>query len=810
MKLNGKWNCVVWEENHRHYEIEGTVPGCVHTDLLNAGIIKDIYWRTNADDIQWIENADVTYSRTFTVENPEQNAVLVFEGLDVYCDVFLNGVKIGAADNMFHAWEFPADAAIKAGENVIEVKFRSPVREVADLPFRSGAFTKERMHTRRIQCTYGWDWVGRFVTMGIWKDVRLEYRGQDSLDNVYVYTDNVNPYTAQVGVQVCVKDITLEGMVSMEILSPEGHCLYKKQRMVLEETVFELVDIPNPQLWYPVGYGAQPLYTLKVTCGEKSQTVGFGIRTVKILEIEDAPDSEEAKKAKQLQSYPHLEKWDHNEGSSCFILLVNDVKIFCKGANWVPCEPFPSAETPEKIERLVTLAKQSGVNMLRVWGGGIMENDAFYTACDRQGIMVTQDFFMACGHYPEEDDAFIEKLKREARHTALQLRNHPSLVWWSGDNENAVSGNENQIDYHGRRAALEGIAPMLKIYDAQRRFLPSSPYGGVPYASAVRGTTHNTQFLGDLFKYIRTGDLTEYRSVFEQYLARFTAEQPIMGMPFASSLKKFLSNEDIYGDDQTVSEYHCKNNPGFKGVTLFGYVDLLSKGIFGGYKDGADRLKKMQMLQCEWVRISLELFRRNQWFSSGIIYWMYNDCWPASNSWSIVDYYGMPKPAYYTFKRCAKSVLASVTKEEGLYRVYISNNGLTPAVGTGRLYGYNILSGEEKTIAEFKVDSEANEAYVAVSVPEKELAGLITEQTVILCDITTDLGGDRAFYLPYNWDKMPWEDGSIMVLSQTEDTLTVTADVCLPVAMLDVPEVLEDNSIFLKKGEIRTLAIHRF
>lgn len=803
MLLNGKWNCKITGEHS--YEIPGTVPGCVHTDLMDAGLIRDIYYRKNSETIQWIENADVTYERTFTVEDLRDNPYLVFEGLDVYCDIYLNGCKIGFADNMFHAWEYPVGGILQAGENTLTVAFRSPVREVEGKPVRPAAFTKERLYTRRVQCTYSWDWVDRFVTMGIYKDVRLEYRTPDFLTNVYIYTDNINAYSAQLGLEMDFENITREGWTEFTIFAPDGQEVYRKKRCILSEKVREIIDIPAPKLWYPAGYGEQPLYTLRVTCGSREKNVTFGIRTVQILEIEDAPGSPEAELAKKIKEYPHLQRWDQNEGSSCFTLLVNNVKIFCKGGNWVPSEPFPSAETPEKLARLVKLARMAGCTMLRIWGGGIMEQEAFYAACDREGVLVTQDFFMACGKYPEEEDWFIAHLQKEAKHTALCLRNHPCLVWWSGDNENAVNGDENQADYRGRRAALEGLAPVLEQYDPKRRFLPSSPYGGVPYASAVRGTTHHTQYLGGfLLNFMKEGDLTQYREYFDTFICRFNAEQPIMGMPYVSSLRKFLTDEDIFGDDQSVSEFHCKNNPGFKGITLYGIILNMAKGIFGEYTDGADRVKKMQYLQCEWVRQSLELFRRNQWFSSGIIYWMYNDCWPASTSWSIVDYYAMPKPAYYTFKRCAAPVIGSITQENGKFSLYISNNGLNSAAGTCRVYLYNILTGQEKTIAEAAVNSPANETVVVTSWDALEA----TPEELILCDITTDLGKDRCFYLLHNWDKMPWQPEKY-ALEKQDNTITVTAETSIPMVLLDEEYVLSDNSFFLKIGESRTVTAEK-
>lgn len=817
--LCGSWQCHITDGGTHTYDIPAAVPGCVHTDLQNAGILGDLFWRTNNDTCQWVEQCDVTYSRTFFAASAEPNTRLTFEGLDVYCTVWLNGICIGEADDMFHPWSYPVDGILTAGENTIEVRFRSPICEVEGLPKRSGAFTTERLYTRRIQCTYGWDWVARFVTMGIWKPVYLETRHPDRLTDVYVYTKDINAYAAQLAVRASFADITGNAAADFVILDPSGTPVYRRSRRLLPTILGETdtviafhADIRDARLWYPIGYGEQPLYTLCIFVdGEEVRRERFGIRTVVLLELEDIPGSEDAALAQTLKQTPQLQEWDRNEGSSCFHLLINGVRIFCTGANWVPCEPFPSAETDEKLRRLVRRAADGGYNMLRVWGGGIFEHEAFYAACDEVGVLVTQDFLMACGQYPEEDDAFIEKLTHETEAAALSLRNHPCLVWWSGDNENAVAGDENMAHYSGRRAALEGIAPILSKLDPARPFLPSSPYGGIPYASGVRGTTHNTQFLGTFFAWVRGGALENYREIMESYLSRFCAEQPALGMPYISSLRRFMTEEDIFGDDVSVSEYHTKNNPGLGAITLYGYIDRMARGMFGEYRDGSDRIYKMQLLHCEWVRLMVELYRRHVWYSSGMIFWMFNDCWPAANSWSHVDYDGRPKPAFYTFRRTAKPLIASVTEERGQYRVYVCHRGMTAVSGHGRLYRYNIITGEEDPIASAAFDALCNESRVILTADKADIA--LDREHVLLFDLydrnTADRVCDRAYFLPLAFGQMtfaaPTADNPLYTLTEDTDTYHITAHETVPVLLLDTPYLLSDNSMFLKRGECVTI-----
>ncbi len=824
------WICdVISPDSLHNYTVPATVPGCVHTDLMNAGVVSDLFWRTEADNIQWIEKCDVIYTGEFRLESIPENPAFVFYGLDCYAKIELNGKFLGKTDNMFIRYTFDVNDCLIVGKNILKVHFYSPVNMVKDKPKRAAAFTAERLYTRRIQCTYGWDWVQRFVTMGIWRPIELVERRADLLtddelgiknEGIYIYTKSINSFGAQLSLKLNFQNVSGNGTVKMIITSPNGEAIWQKSRRILATTqpekadITEIIDVPNPELWYPAGYGKQPIYTLNcyvyseenICTDERVQH--FGIRTVEIIETEDVPNSEWAKLAEKIKGYEHLSYWDKNEGSSRFCLLINGTQIFCQGANWVPCEPFPSNESKEKIERLVKLAKTAGVNMLRVWGGGIFENDAFYDACDREGILVTQDFLMACGNYPEEDPEFLAQLEREAKTAALALRNHPSLVWWSGDNENAVEGDENMAEYKGRKAALCAIGPVLEKLDTDRRFLPSSPYGGSPYASATRGTTHNTQFLGDFFGWVRNadknGEWNGYREYFDRYLDRFTAEQPAIGMPFVSSLRKFMTDEDIFGDDTSVSEYHTKNNPGLGDITLYGYVDRLAKGIFGEYKDGADRVSKMQMLHCEWIRLSMELFRRNAWYSSGILYWMWNDCWSAANGWSIVDYYSMPKPAFYSFMRCAKPVIASIVPDDnGKTKVYISYNGAGDKLsGEISVYRYNTVTSKEDFKSEIKFVQNAGETQLVFECPSVPM----TNDTVLIVDVKSTAGGDRAFSLPamHRFADVSLDAGKITVISEDEESVTIRAEKATPFAMLDRDgEIYKGFGEFMKAGEIR-------
>ena len=792
ISLNGQWkgNCIASDGSEK-FSFSGTVPGCVHTDLLGSHIPKDIYYRNNTDECQWIENCDWKYEKTFTIDELPQAPELVFDGLDTYANIELNGVSLGYTDNMFISHRFNVGEILKKGENTLTVYFSSPIKKVDGLEKRRGAFTCERMHTRRMQCTYGWDWVARFVTCGIWRDVYLESIDGINVENTYIYTENIEGDLAQIVVESELQNYEDGGIIEVKIKDPDKNLVFSHNYFCKEPSFKQYINIPSAKLWYPAGYGEQPLYTLEI--GNKEYT--FGIRRAVIEERPDQKDSPYYKKCLEIKDSVSGEVYDKNEEFSGFRLLINGVAIMCKGANWVPSEPFPSAETDEKITTLISLAKEAGVNMLRVWGGGIFERDHFYNECDRLGILTTQDFLMACGHYPEEKEEFIEQLKKETEFAAYKLRNHPSLVWWSGDNENAVRGFDEADDYQGRTAIHKGIMPVLSRLDPKRRFLLSSPYGGKLYASKTVGTTHNTQYMGDsIFPYILKTDMTDYKEHFSTYLARFIAEEPTLGAVSLPSLRKFMNESDIFDSDD-MWNYHMKGNPALP-FTLFDLMRDFARKVLGDFSNGQDRYFKLKYIQYEWVRISMENFRRNSGFINGMIYWMWNDCWPSSAGWAFADYYCLPKASFYSFKRCAAQLIASIDKQTE-YDIYLCNDSLSEK--QGEISVSYIMEGKAFPVAKQNVSVTAQKSKKVYSIP----LSAIPEGAILICDVAFDGGQDRAFYKEGTLPIVPCD--SPKIVSQDKNSITLTASKYIHAVELEGEFVFEDNFFSLLPGEQRTI-----
>ena len=803
--LCGEWELIGSDENGELLNIKAKIPGCVHSDLKTAGRIEDMFYRDNSKLVQWIERKDFAYKKTFQISEIFPDAYLEFDGLDTYCDIYLNGKKIGSADDMFLPYEFCVDGYLREGENTLDVNFRSPVREVEGLPLRNGAFTRERMHTRRIQCTYGWDWVDRFVTMGIYRAVRLNFRGQNEIADTYIFTRDINPYSAQLKLEINFRNFIACGdSVRIAIQAPSGETVFQKDRVILRDSMYEYIDIREPKLWFPSGYGEQPLYTVTVSTPTSSVEQKIGIRKITVIQLEDVDGSEERAVSLRLQNDEIFLDRENNKTTACFAVLVNGVKIMCKGANWVPSEPLVSEESPEKITRILELSAYAGVNMIRVWGGGIFERDEFYCECDRLGILVTQDFLMACGNYPEEEEWFITSLQREADFAVKRLRNHACLTFWSGDNENAEWGSENRTDFSGYRSAAYGLEPVVTALDPERYFFPSSPYGGDFYSCVTRGTTHITNYLWPLFQHVCDTDMENYREFLSRFLSRFCVEQPIFGMSFTSSLEKYLTDEDIFGEDLAMLEYHAKNNP-YLMKSLFEMTCIMAQKIFGDYVDGEDRIKKLQMLGCEWTRLSFELYRRNKGYSWGLLFWMLNDCWPASSGWALIDYYACPKPAYYTFKRCAKPIIVTLSENDGKFAVHICNDTTREVQGIASLYIYNVKTGEEQSVSEFKFSAYANSSQKVFECQYCLLESRTCESSVILCDIYSKEENDRAMFVTKRFADLGITYAEPCVIEENGKEIKLKAEEFIPYVMLDRPCLLSDNCFVLKKGEERTV-----
>ncbi len=784
ISLDGEW-ILYGPDGKKH---KAAVPGCVHSDLFSD--LDYLFYRDNNEKSKWIENESWVYEREFNIDETE-GAYLVFEGLDTYCDIELNGKKLAECDNMFIEHSFYAAPFLKKGINRIKVKFYSPIKQTEGKEKLEGAFTTERLHTRRMQCTYGWDWVERFVTCGIFRPVYIVYKENMYCENAYIYTENIDEWGAEICIGTDFENYTLGSLVTFEITDPQKKLIYEKPIHIDMQRYSFRINIDEPVFW-DISGGNNLLYSLRVTVGENVFKQNFGIRTVKILQKKDLPGDEVYSLCKWLQETPSGRVYDKNTEFSSFDVILNGRKVMCRGANWVPCEPFPSAEKDEKITKILEMAKNAGVNIIRVWGGGIFERSHFYDECDRLGIMVIQDFMMACGHYPEKDSYFISQLGKEADFISKKLRNHPSLIWWNGDNENAINGSDSEKEYTGRSASLHGVLPMILKNDYMRNFFVSSPNGGTPNASKTAGTTHNTQFLEMFFDYIDGGgsgdDFAEYM---KEYTARFIAEEPCFGAASYESLSKFMTDDDIFGDEK-MWIYHTKSSPYLKDE-MFNYVKRLAEKLFGKFTDAEDMLFKLQYVQYEWVRVTMENALRNRNFCGGIIYWMLNDCWPAAAGWALIDYYCRPKAGYYAFRKFADKEVLSFDISGNKLWLYLCNDGNEKISKSTEIKEINIRTGQTEKKSELTLECEPH------GVTKKEVALKRNPDTVIVAESE----GIRAVYKCGSKKLKPCMPPEI--LSREDGEICLKADSFVYAAELSGGYIYDDNFFTMLPGETKTV-----
>ncbi len=416
LSLNGRWQVKQAGQTELEW-VAAEVPGCVHTDLMVADVIPDPFYRDNEQQVLWVGETNWQYRRTFVVAEgllAQDYVLLHCDGLDTLSTIWLNGVELGRTDNMFRTWEFEAKPHLQVGENEIVVQFDSALAygqaKLAERYIHSWSTDDHKLpggnYVRKAQCHFGWDWGPQLVTCGIWRDISLIAYSNTRLADVHIQQDH--SLAGQVGLSCAV---TLEGETAV-FLQALCRVFYDGEEVVSEQIMFDgktgtaQFIIDNPQLWWPNGMGSQPLYEVQVTLFDAEQALDtcqkrIGLRTLKLVREKD-------------------------EWGESFHFACNGVPFFSKGANWIPADSFITRLTEERYTQLLQAAADTHMNMLRVWGGGIYEQDIFYELCDQLGICVWQDFMFGCATYPTFDDAFMANVKQEVVENVRRLRHHAS------------------------------------------------------------------------------------------------------------------------------------------------------------------------------------------------------------------------------------------------------------------------------------------------------------------------------------------------------------------------------------------------
>jgi beta-mannosidase len=676
------------------------VPGDVHLDLLANKKIDDPFLRDNESKLQWIEKASWEYRSTFEVPADllaHKNVDLVFDGLDAACDVSLNGVAVLKANNSFRVWRVPAKGNLQAGKNTLRIVFPSPITAAAEVaagdPFRLKSKTDEKTYIRKPAYEYGWDWGPRFVTSGIWKPARLEAWNNVRLGDFAVRQRDVSKEVAHADAEVEV-DAAVAGPAQVKVSYLDGGKPVVLLRSIIVHAGSNVIDLPveirQPKLWYPAGYGEQPLY-------EFTAAVSSGVAT---------PAVESRKVMVGLRSivlHRELDKWGRS-----FELVVNGIPVFAKGADVIPFDSFPNRVTTADYRRILESAKEANMNTIRHWGGGYYETDEFYQICDELGIMVWQDFMFGNDWQPGTY-AFKLDIEAEAEDQVRRLRNHPSIVIWSGNNETEAAftwGVRTTLPPEVRRliwqdylTEFSGILPrVVARLNAETPYWPSSP-------SADYEPLTSTFLSGDAHVW----DVWHGRVPFTTYEAhheRFISEYGFQSFPEMRTVESFTQPEDRTGIFTPVMLAHQKNNEGNSIIH-----DYLAKD-YPEPKDFPSFLYVSQVLQAEGIKIGAEHFRRQRPRTMGSIFWQLNDCWPVA-SWSSIDYYGRWKALQYYARRFYSPILVSPHVEDGSVKVYAVSDKTT---ATGATLRVRLMDFDGRVLLESKqkisIDPLASKVYL--------------------------------------------------------------------------------------------------
>ena len=642
------------------------VPGDVHLDLLRNKLIPDPFYRDNEAKLQWIEGPSWEYRTTINI-TPEtlkkRNLELVFDGLDAYAEVFLNDLQVLTANNMFRIWRVNAKPLLHAGANQLRVVFPSPDKAAAHAasadPWRLKTRVKEKTYVRKAAYEYGWDWGPTFVTSGVWRQVHLEAWDEARISNLHIRQLDVTAAVAHLNGEVEVT-ATEDASAEVSIRYSHGGKPAEATRSVALHAGVNHIDLPleidKPDLWYPTGYGAQPLCTFTAqvkTQGrvDDDRSVTTGLRSVVLRR--------------------DLDKWGRS-----FEFVVNGIPVFGKGADVIPFDSFPNRVTEENYRRILQSAKDANMNMIRLWGGGYYESEEFYRLCDELGIMVWQDFMFGNDWQP---GLYSWKLNvaAEIEDQVKRLRDHPSIIIWCGNNETEAAifwDDRQQLPADVRNqmwqdyvSTFSGVIPsVVERLDPQRPYWPSSP-------SADYEETSPTFQTGDTHIW----DVWHGRVPFwtyEQHHARFVTEYGFQSFPEMKTIEAFTSPEDRTGIFTPVMLAHQKNNEGNSIIH-----DYLLKD-YPEPKDFASFLYVSQVLQAEGIKIGAEHFRRSRPETMGSIFWQLNDCWPVA-SWSSIDSYGRWKALQYYARRFYAPILVSPHVEDGLLKTYIVSDKVQPVSG---------------------------------------------------------------------------------------------------------------------------------
>jgi beta-mannosidase len=705
-----------------------TIPGCVHTDLLALNKIPDPFYRQNEKAVMWVEKADWEYKTTFEVKGSDlksDHISLQFDGLDTYADVYVNDSLVLKADNMFIGWNIPVKNVVKSGRNELRIYFHSAVtvgmEKLRKVPYTLMAANelapeneRTNVFTRKAPFHYGWDWGPRLVTCGIWRPVKLEMWNTAKLDDIYIKPQKVTPEEARYSVMATIlADEAATVSLAATIDGKEATSRKKVGLKAGENTIPLEISIQKPELWWTNGLGGHKLYTVEITLSQGDTRLGsirqrLGVRT---LELVQQPDS----------------------AGSTFYFKLNGVPVFMKGSNYIPSDIFLTRNTKANFERVVKDARDAGMNMLRVWGGGVYEDDALYDLMDENGILAWNDFMFACNVQPV-DSLHLDNIRKEAEYNVKRLRNHPSIALWCGNNENLSAW----FSWNWKGRYPKKVSDTLwwgyqQIYhhilpDAVSKYHPEVSYW--PSSPQTKDNKLSDRLSGDEHDW----SIWFANAPFSNYavkVPRFVSEYGMQSFPEMKTIKAFAKDSDM-AYRSPVIEHRQRSNLGWIGPGVNGNEMILIyiKKYYKEPKDFASYVYLSQVMQAESFRAAIEAHRRNMPYCMGSLYWQINDCWPTM-SWSSVDYFGRWKASQYFVAKAFYPLLVVPYANGNTVSISVVNDHLTDDKGKLELTVYD-FSGKELWKEQHDVIVKANSSQVYARVPVTKLRSLGKENEIVL------------------------------------------------------------------------------
>lgn len=658
-----------WSVKNEQKQIVGVVPGDVTNDFYKAGIITNPYYDEDYKNAEWIVKSDWTYEKKFNVNlcDLSDNAFIVFEGVDTFSDIYLNGIYLGSTCNMHKGYSFEVKDKLKEGENTLTVNLKNVYDKLGktEQDKYTCIFNANRLFIRKAQCHFGWDWAPKFPGYGIYRDVALLSESKSSISNIFVNANDKGQATFKIQFAEWFK-----GEVEVIIKKDDKEIVKAVKKVDCKKFLINLF-VKNPSLWWPNGYGEQQLYKYvicqktedgKIAC---ERSGNFAFRTIT------------------------LDQSPIDEDNLNFAIHINGKRIFCRGSNWVPAECMTGTVSEQRYKDLLLSAKNANINMLRIWGGGVYENNCFYDYCDQYGIMVWQEFMFACSEIPDDDPSFVNEFIEEAVYQVNRLQNHPSIVIWCGMNEvrGSFGQEEERYGINTLHYLLRGV---VNNFSPQTPYIRCSPFAFADIENDIsEGDCHNNLSERCLFSASFKGfEDYEYQEKeqkealnnrlknYERYVLgtenNFSSECAVLGFCNYESLIKFTPEHKNSLDSAFFEERFLGNPYTYVMPTFFERQKVIAEGLFGKPTSVKDLVKKANRAQAEIIKTEI-IYARTNGRSNGFLNWMYNDVWPTG-TWSVIDYYLSKKPAYYAIKRTFSPVMAEVCRIGDDYLLCVAVN----------------------------------------------------------------------------------------------------------------------------------------